>query len=98
MPAHGREERGGAGTRSGRRLPGGGSAVALLAAVLLIGSALPIARLAASADLEDLLWDLQVVPLEGEAPGFTLPDLAGGSWSLAGARGRGVFLYFWASW
>ena len=33
-----------------------------------------------------------------EAPGFTLPDLAGTPHSLADYRGRKVFLATWASW
>ena len=33
-----------------------------------------------------------------EAPGFTLPDLAGRSVSLEAFRGRVVLLYFWATW
>jgi cytochrome oxidase Cu insertion factor (SCO1/SenC/PrrC family) len=33
-----------------------------------------------------------------EAPGFTLPDLAGRPVSLEALRGRVVLLYFWATW
>ena len=33
-----------------------------------------------------------------EAPGFTLPDLAGRSVTLEALRGRVVLLYFWATW
>jgi cytochrome c biogenesis protein CcmG/thiol:disulfide interchange protein DsbE len=32
------------------------------------------------------------------APPISLPDIAGKTWTLAGARGRVVLLFFWASW
>jgi cytochrome oxidase Cu insertion factor (SCO1/SenC/PrrC family) len=32
------------------------------------------------------------------APAFSLPDLEGRSWNLAGARGKVVLLFFWATW
>jgi thiol-disulfide isomerase/thioredoxin len=34
----------------------------------------------------------------GIAPGFTLADMDGQSFDLASARGKWVFLHFWASW
>lgn len=34
----------------------------------------------------------------GPAPGFTLPDLAGGTLSLASLRGKVLVLDFWATW
>jgi hypothetical protein len=53
----------------------------------------------AAADLEDLLLDLQVVPLDGQTPpGFTLENLEGGKVSLSDFRDRVVLLYFWATW
>ena len=33
-----------------------------------------------------------------EAPGFTLPDLAGKMHSLTGYRGQKIFMVAWASW
>lgn len=52
-----------------------------------------------AADLEDLLLDLQVVPLDGEPPPtFALDDLKGKKISLSDFRGRVVLLYFWATW
>jgi hypothetical protein len=52
-----------------------------------------------TATVDDLLFDLQFVPLEGRpAPPFGLTDLGGRPVSLAGQRGTVVLLYFWTSW
>jgi len=69
-------------------------AAALLAVVLLAAAG------SAGADVvDDLLFDLQLVPLDGRLPReFTLPDLAGKPVSLAQFRDSVVLLYFWASW
>ena len=54
---------------------------------------------AQAADLEDLLFDLRLIPLDGETPpAFTLESLDGKKVSLGDYRGKPVFLYFWASW
>lgn len=69
-------------------------------AVLLAGGVawLPGAG-AAAEELEDLLFDLQIIPLLGEVPpAFTLESLDGKKVSLAGYRGKPIFLYFWATW
>ena len=77
----------------GRRI----AAVAALALVALLLSLTPGAS--AAADLEDHLWDLQIIPLDGEEPpGFTLEGLQGKPVSLRDLRGRAVFVYFWATW
>lgn len=52
----------------------------------------------ATPEIEDLLWDLQLAPLDGEPPRFTLPDLDGKSRSLSDVKGQVVLLYFWATW
>ena len=52
----------------------------------------------AGKDLEDLLWDFQVAPLDAApAAPFALEALDGRRLSLAGLRGRAVLLYFWSS-
>lgn len=49
--------------------------------------------------VDDLLMDLQVIPLDGEAPKpFALPSLAGRTVALADLAGRPALLYFWATW
>lgn len=61
---------------------------------LSLGTGVP-----AAAELEDLLMNLQLVPLDGQTPpGFTLESLAGKKVSLRDFRGRAVLLYFWATW
>lgn len=70
-------------------------AYAVLVSVLVVVAVVP----AAAGPLDDLLFDLQLVPLGGRAPApFSLEALNGGTVSLAGLKGRPVLLYFWASW
>ena len=73
-----------------------GLARALLAAVM----AIPLLAGPGTADtLDDLLFDLQLVPLDRRpAPDFTLGGLDGKPLSLAELKDRVVFLYFWAGW
>jgi len=75
--------------------------VGLVAALTLLAVGLgpgPL-RAGTSEAVEEILWDLQVVPLEGATPPpFTLLGLDGQSYSPQGAAGRVVVLYFWASW
>ena len=56
-----------------------------------------LAAPAAARPLDDLLWDLQLVPLDGPAPPLALPALDGPPVALAGLRGRAVLVYFWHS-
>jgi cytochrome oxidase Cu insertion factor (SCO1/SenC/PrrC family) len=72
-------------------------ALALLV-LLMAGATTPAA--AADKALEDLLFELQLVPLAGQTPpAFELERLADGKKvTLAEHRGRPVMLYFWATW
>jgi hypothetical protein len=71
--------------------------LALLILVLCLSTS-PVR--AADKVLDDLLFDLQLVPLEGQTPPpFELERLGDGKKvTLAEHRGRPVFLYFWATW
>ena len=67
------------------------AALALLISLASIASA--------PATLDDLLFDLQFVPLDGRpAPAFTLSTLDGKDVALADLQGSVVLLYFWTSW
>jgi cytochrome oxidase Cu insertion factor (SCO1/SenC/PrrC family) len=49
--------------------------------------------------LDDLMMDLQLVPLDGQAPKpFSLASLDGRQVALADLAGRPALLYFWATW
>jgi hypothetical protein len=49
--------------------------------------------------LDDLLMDLQLVPLDGQAPRpFALESLDGRRVALGDLAGRPALLYFWATW
>ena len=54
---------------------------------------------ATAADVEDLLFDMQIVPLDGErSQPFELANLDGQPVSLSQQKGKVVLLYFWATW
>ena len=49
--------------------------------------------------LEELLFDLYLVPLEGRAPSpFAPKTFDGREVSLAAFRGKVVLIYYWATW
>ena len=53
----------------------------------------------AAGSLDDLLMDLQLVPLDGQRPKpFALQSLDGPRMTLADFAGRPALLYFWATW
>ena len=69
-------------------------ALALVLAILLLHGA-PVA----APRLADLMTELDVAPLEPQAPpAFTVTTLDGGRVSLADVKGRAVLVYFWATW
>jgi hypothetical protein len=81
---------------SGRRnLAAAATALAVLMVVLSGAPATP-----ADKPLDDLLFELQLVPLEGKTPPpFELERLSDGQKvSLASQKGQAMFLYFWATW
>ena len=71
-----------------------------LTAVALAGGTAPAPAADKDKVLEDLLFELQLVPMAGQTPAdFELEKLIDGTKvSLASLRGRPVLLYFWASW
>ena len=83
--------------RGRRRRAGLGVGLAVLALVLG-GAGSPAG--AADKALDDALFDLQLIPLDGQMPPpFALERLADGKpVTLAEHRGRPVMLYFWATW
>ncbi|MGH7356446.1 MAG: hypothetical protein ACRELS_17960, partial [Candidatus Rokuibacteriota bacterium] len=91
--------------RSGASTPTGRvrrATAALLvgALVVALAASTPAQPRGQSADaLEELLFDLYLVPLDGRVPSpFTLKTLDGREISLAGLRGRAVLIYYWATW
>jgi len=73
-------------------------ALALVLVLMTVGVTVPAT--AADKVLDDLLFDLQLVPLEGQVPpAFELERFGDGKKvSLVEHRGRPVMLYFWATW
>lgn len=87
-------------TQRRRRVSIGLTALALVVLLALAVGAPTEPTAMASKALDDLLFDLQLVPLDGQVPPpFELERLADGKKvTLAEHRGRPVLLYFWATW
>ena len=79
-------------------------AVALVGAAWLAGLAprtasSPGGNVVVAGSLDDLMMELQLVPLDGQRPKpFVLPNLEGRRVALADLAGRPALLYFWATW
>jgi cytochrome oxidase Cu insertion factor (SCO1/SenC/PrrC family) len=72
--------------------------LALFVAVLALVVS-PIAPAAQAKALDDLMMDLNIAPLEAQAPPpFTVTTLDGDRLTLADVKGRAVLVYFWATW
>jgi cytochrome oxidase Cu insertion factor (SCO1/SenC/PrrC family) len=72
-------------------------ALALSLVLLAVGASADGAA-GAKERVQGLLWDFQLVPLDGApTPAFTLESLDGKTVSLAEFRGRPVLVYFWHS-
>ena len=71
-----------------------------LAVVALAGGIAPVPAADKDKVLDDLLFDLQLIPMAGQTPpAFELERLIDGTKvTLAELRGRPVLLYFWATW
>ena len=67
----------------------------VLLAVSLVGASAPAAP---GPSLQSLLRALEIAPLAGEPPAFTLPGLDGNPRALADIKGQVALLYFWATW
>jgi cytochrome oxidase Cu insertion factor (SCO1/SenC/PrrC family) len=76
------------------------AALAAGLAMLLLAVGGRVAPAAADKALDDALFELQLVPLDGQTPApFSLERLADGKKvTLAEHRGSPVILYFWATW
>jgi hypothetical protein len=76
------------------------AALAVGLAMLLLALGGPGALAVADRALDDALFELQLVPLDGQVPPpFSLERLGDGKRvTLAEHRGRPVLLYFWATW
>ena len=91
-------------TRGTRWVGLGIGAVAVVGAAWLAGLAprtpsSPSSSVVVAGSLDDLLMELQLVPLGGQRPKpFALPSLDGRRVALADLAGRPALLYFWASW
>jgi cytochrome oxidase Cu insertion factor (SCO1/SenC/PrrC family) len=70
-----------------------------IAALALALAAMPTGLAARSTVLGDLMMDLNIAPLDPQAPApFSVTTLDGGRITLGDVKGRAVLVYFWATW
>ena len=71
--------------------------VFLLVLVLVLSHGAPVV---AQKPLDDLMMDLNIAPLDPQAPpALSVTALEGGGrLTLADLKGRAVLVYFWATW
>ena len=73
-------------------------ALGIVALAVALAATLP-AFAAQSKNLDDLMMDLNIAPLEPQAPPpFSVATLEGGQITLGDVKGRAVLVYFWATW
>jgi hypothetical protein len=66
-----------------------------VALLFVLAGAVP----AVAGPLEDRMMDLNIVPLEPQAPPpLVATTLDGGRVTLADVRGKAALVYFWATW
>ena len=76
-----------------------GALVALSLAVAALATAPPAVAAGAKGPLQDMMFDLQIIPIDGPtAKPFALQNLDGRRVSLADQKGKVTLLYFWATW
>jgi cytochrome oxidase Cu insertion factor (SCO1/SenC/PrrC family) len=67
--------------------------------MMLVAAAVGHGTAGSGEAIEELLFELQMVPLDGQTPPpFTLETLTGQRVSLADFRGQVLLVYFWATW
>ena len=73
-------------------------AARLILLVVLLGGVVP-ATSSVAADLDALMKEFRVTPSGlRPAPRFSLKTLEGKTAALSDHRGRGMLVYFWATW
>ena len=73
-------------------------ALGIVALAVALAAALP-AFAAQSKNLDDLMMDLHIAPLDPRAPPpFSVATLGGGQITLGDVKGHAVLVYFWATW
>ena len=76
-----------------------GAVVALSLAAAVLATVQGAAAAGAGGPVQDMMFDLQIIPLDGPAAKpFALQNLDGHRVSLADQKGKVTLLYFWATW